>query len=122
MATRKSAQSPMQKQFSETYSEQRKEMFLHVARELTGRAKQRQLPKGKALDWEKFNEYFNNFYADATADEILEEISTMFIGSHRSKQSLICISAISAMLLKQLMLRKAKLTVKISTPMTSSIS
>jgi hypothetical protein len=74
MATRKSAQSPMQKQFSETYSEQRKEMFLHVARELTGRAKQRQLPKGKALDWEKFNEYFNNFYADATADELLEEI------------------------------------------------
>ncbi|MBE9228560.1 hypothetical protein IQ264_24400 [Phormidium sp. LEGE 05292] len=67
-------QSPMQKQFADNYEEQRKEMFLHVARELTGRAKQRQLPKGKALDWEKFNEYFNNFYADHTADEMLDEL------------------------------------------------
>ena len=50
MANRKSAPTPMQKQFAETLEEQRFEMFLHVARELTGRAKQRQLQKGKALD------------------------------------------------------------------------
>ena len=55
MANRKSAPTPMQKQFAETLEEQRFEMFLHVARELTGRAKQRQLQKGKALDWEAFN-------------------------------------------------------------------
>ena len=47
MANRKSALTPMQKQFAETLEEQRFEMFLHVARELTGRAKQRQLQKGK---------------------------------------------------------------------------
>jgi hypothetical protein len=40
MANRKSAPTPMQKQFAETLEEQRFEMFLHVARELTGRAKQ----------------------------------------------------------------------------------
>lgn len=74
MATKVKAQTPMQKQFALSYDEQRKEVFLHVARELTGRAKQRQLPKGKALDWDKFNEHFNNFYADCTADEMLEEI------------------------------------------------
>ncbi|NES95467.1 MAG: hypothetical protein F6K32_09575 [Desertifilum sp. SIO1I2] len=68
------APTPMQKQFADSYEEQRQEMFLHVARELTGRAKQRQLAKGKALDWEKFNEHFNHFYADYTADEILDEI------------------------------------------------
>lgn len=66
--------SPMQKQFSDNYEEKRKAMFLYVAKELTGRAKQRSLPEGKSLDWEKYNDYFNSYYADYTADEILEEI------------------------------------------------
>lgn len=74
MANRKSAQTPMQKQFAETLEEQRFEMFLHVARELTGRAKQRQLPKGKALDWEAFNTWFNKQYEGYSANELLEEI------------------------------------------------
>lgn len=74
MATRKSAPTPMQKQFAETVEEQRFEMFLHVARELMGRAKQRQLPKGKALDWEAFNSWFNKQYESYSADEMLEEI------------------------------------------------
>src|SRR6476620_4885770 len=74
MANRKSAPTPMQKQFAETLEEQRFEMFLHVARELTGRAKQRQLQKGKALDWEAFNTWFNKQYEGYSADEMLEEI------------------------------------------------
>lgn len=75
MANRKSAPNPMQKQFAETVEEQRFEMFLHVARELTGRAKQRQLQKGKALDWEAFNTWFNKQYEGYSADEMLEEIN-----------------------------------------------
>ena len=74
MANRKSAPTPMQKQFAETLEEQRFEMFLHVARELTGRAKQRQLQKGKALDWEAFNTWFNKQYEGYSADDMLEEI------------------------------------------------
>ncbi len=67
-------QTPMQKQFAANYEQQRLEIFLHVARELTGRAKQRSLPKGKALDWEKFNAYFEKAYSHYSADELLDEI------------------------------------------------
>lgn len=66
--------TPMQKQFASDCEPKRKSMFLYVARELTGRYRQRHLPKGKQLDWEKFNKVFNKFYADYSADEMLEEI------------------------------------------------
>ncbi|NEO30429.1 MAG: hypothetical protein F6K36_08335 [Symploca sp. SIO3C6] len=67
-------QTPMQKQFASSYEQQRFDMFLNVARELTGRAKQRSLPQGKALDWDKFNAYFEKVYSNYSADELLEEI------------------------------------------------
>ncbi|MGK7872519.1 MAG: hypothetical protein AB4426_04175 [Xenococcaceae cyanobacterium] len=67
-------QTPMQKQFAASYSQQRFDMFLNVARELTGRAKQRSLPQGKTLDWNKFNAYFEKAYSNYSADELLEEI------------------------------------------------
>jgi hypothetical protein len=66
--------TPVQKQFAANYEQQRFDTFLHVARELTGRAKQRSLPKGKALDWDKFNAYFEKTYRDYSADELLDEI------------------------------------------------
>lgn len=50
-------------------------LVFYVARELTGRAMNRKLTdKEKSLDWEKFNEYFNQFYSNHSADELLEEI------------------------------------------------
>lgn len=72
---KKQNQTPMQKQFAGSYEGKRKEMFIMVAKELTGRAKHREL-KGKdsALNWEKFNKYCEEFYADYSADELLEEI------------------------------------------------
>ncbi len=71
----KKQQNPVQKQFASDYEAKRKDCFLAAARELTGRAKQRELTdKGKALDWEKFNAHFEKVYADYSSEEILEEI------------------------------------------------
>ncbi|MBP0017021.1 MAG: hypothetical protein J7647_05605 [Cyanobacteria bacterium SBLK] len=73
--TQTKRQTPMQKQFAADCEAKRKECFLGVARELTGRAKQRELSaKDKSLDWEKFNAYFEKAYADYDSEEMLEEI------------------------------------------------
>ncbi len=67
--------TPMPKQFAGNYEQKRLDCFLYTARELTGRAKQRELSaKGKTLDWEKFNAHFEKAYANYTADEMLAEI------------------------------------------------
>lgn len=71
----KNKQTTMEKQFAGDYEAKRKDCFLAAARELTGRAKQRELTeKGKALDWDKFNAYFEKVYADYNSEELLEEI------------------------------------------------
>lgn len=71
----KTKQTPMEKQFAGDYEAKRKDCFLAAARELTGRAKQRELTeKGKALDWDKFNAYFEKVYADYNSEEMLAEI------------------------------------------------
>lgn len=77
MAKAKSSQqlTPMQKQFASNCEQKRFECFLYVAKELTGRAKQRELKaKKKSLDWDKFNKYFEKAYEGYSADEMLAEI------------------------------------------------
>jgi hypothetical protein len=64
----------MQKVFIDC-EEKRRAMFMYVARELTGRAKQRKyIAEDKSLDWNKFNDYFEESYQGYSADELRDEI------------------------------------------------
>lgn len=67
--------TPMEKQFAHSCDKKRFDCFVYVAKELTGRAKQRELKANKkSLDWDKFNQYFEKAYQGYSADEILAEI------------------------------------------------
>ncbi len=67
--------TPMQQQFSSTYETRRKARFLYVAKEVTGRAIQREaIAANKSFNWKKFTEYFDQYYANYTSDQLLAEI------------------------------------------------
>ena len=68
-------QTPMQTQFASGYETKRKSCFLYVAKEVTGRAIQREaIAANKSFNWKKFTEYCDQYYANYTSDQLLVEI------------------------------------------------